>query len=761
MKSVENVGRTNEIDGYNYQGLTDLEFFDFAEHLIGGYNGFQNREFETYNFTLEQLFLDGDFGIEVAYDHQEYFRESFNPYRGQYTPIRIDFNETLPDGRPNPNLGRPYVLSRSQVNLADNTTEREVFRATAFYKLNFDKIFDEDSRLAGILGEHVFTGFYNSQEINARSISEAEGFFGPDDLYLDDIFGTVRFPRTTTIISYIGPAVDLYSNPAGLMMSDWSLDLDLIRANDQLLAPGTTVDNVAFLHEKRDPLAMEIHTINRENYVQDARLERTEIDSYSFVWQSFLLNRHIVPTLGWRKDEVATFIRNADPSEQGIDYVIDPEFFNLNDVEPSIDEDTIFSWGIVAYWPRSIVKLPEGTDISFHYNTSENFIPDPGRIDQWGENLPAPNGETEDYGVTVSMFDNKLVAKLNWFESSQNNSNNPRVGNIFRSSIYQMSEIVIHEALEDIYDYESDPNPDPEFFPNIDATYAALAEMQAFYGFSIDYDNAELVLDPNVRNSQILDVSRAYLRTDTSDVVNGIELPYVGELQDTQDITAEGFEFELTYNPKPNWRIMMNIAEIKSVTSNSAPRLGEWIDELGPIVSNPNGIGALSRGNPAGPLEEGEETMGEWWITNIVNSANAIQAYDGLPTPELRRWRVNFTTNYNFRDGRLKGWGIGGSLRWQDKVTIGNQLLVAEDGSLVPDVNNPYWGPDQTNVDLFFSYSRKIFNNKVNWRLQFNIRNVFFDKHDLIPIVAQPDGSIAEVRVSPPRVFSLTSTFRW
>jgi outer membrane receptor protein involved in Fe transport len=324
-----------------------------------------------------------------------------------------------------------------------------------------------------------------------------------------------------------------------------------------------------------------------------------------------------------------------------------------------------------------------------------------------------------------------------------------------------MSEIVIHETLEDIYAYENDPDLDPLLYPNIDATYAALAEMQAFYGFSIDYDNAELVYDPNNPNAQVMQTSRAYLRTDTSDVVNGFEMPFVSELQDTQDITAKGFEFELTYNPKPNWRIMMNVAEIESITTNSAPRLGEWLEILGPIVNNPNGIGALSRGNPAGELEEGEETMGQWWLTDIVNPSNAIMAYDGLPSPELRRWRVNFTTNYNFRSGRFKGWGVGGSVRWQDKVTIGNALITAEDGSLVPDVNQPYWGPDQTSVDLFFSYSRKIFNNKVNWRLQFNIRNVFFDKHDLIPIVAQPDGSIAEVRVAPPRVFTLTSTLRW
>jgi hypothetical protein len=295
-KSVENIGRTNAVDGYQYQGLTDLDFFDFSETLIGGYNGFQNRDFEAYNVTMEQLFLGGDLGFEVGYDYQEYFRESFNPYRGQYTPIRIDMNETLTDGRPNPNLGRPYVLSRSQVNLADNTTDREAFRATAFYKLDFEKVLGDDSLLGSLLGEHTFTGFFNSQEVNSRIISEAEGFFGDDDLYLDNIFGTVRFPRTTTLISYIGPATDLYSDPAGLSMDSFSLDRDMILANNQLLAPGTSVDNVAYLHEQRNPRAIEIHTIDRENYIQDGRLERTEIDSYSFVWQSFLLNRHIVPT---------------------------------------------------------------------------------------------------------------------------------------------------------------------------------------------------------------------------------------------------------------------------------------------------------------------------------------------------------------------------------------------------------------------------------------------------------------------------------
>ncbi|MGY8719793.1 MAG: hypothetical protein ACKVI3_18665, partial [Verrucomicrobiia bacterium] len=53
-------------------------------------------------------------------------------------------------------------------------------------------------------------------------------------------------------------------------------------------------------------------------------------------------------------------------------------------------------------------------------------------------------------------------------------------------------------------------------------------------------------------------------------------------------------------------------------------------------------------------------------------------AAEGQPSHEIREWRANFITNYKFNDdSKLKGWSVGGALRWQDQVAVG-----FEDGSV-------------------------------------------------------------------------------
>ena len=44
---------------------------------------------------------------------------------------------------------------------------------------------------------------------------------------------------------------------------------------------------------------------------------------------------------------------------------------------------------------------------------------------------------------------------------------------------------------------------------------------------------------------------------------------------------------------------------------------------------------------------------------------------EGASVPEIRKWRFNYVTNYTFREGFLKGVGVGGSWQWIDKVGIG------------------------------------------------------------------------------------------
>ncbi len=151
----------------------------------------------------------------------------------------------------------------------------------------------------------------------------------------------------------------------------------------------------------------------------------------------------------------------------------------------------------------------------------------------------------------------------------------------------------------------------------------------------------------------------------------------------------------------------------------------------------------------------------------------AVKGEEGKPTSEQREWRFNFVNNYTFREGKLRGFSVGGAARWQDKASGGFPISwVKNDGSgegvplgenshIEPDVLNPFYTDTDLAIDLIFGYRKKIF-GKVDWKMQVNLRNVHnWDNTDVDAIRFQPDGSVARARFAPPRQIFLTNTFRF
>ena len=65
-------------------------------------------------------------GVEFVYNSETFDRYANNAFfsQGNGNHIRIDPNVTLPDGRPNPNVGRPYVMGASAAQLNRFESER-------------------------------------------------------------------------------------------------------------------------------------------------------------------------------------------------------------------------------------------------------------------------------------------------------------------------------------------------------------------------------------------------------------------------------------------------------------------------------------------------------------------------------------------------------------------------------------------------------------------------------------------------------------
>jgi len=244
----------------------------------------------------------------------------------------------------------------------------------------------------------------------------------------------------------------------------------------------------------------------------------------------------------------------------------------------------------------------------------------------------------------------------------------------------------------------------------------------------------------------------------------------------TNDLVSEGVEIELTANPLSNWRLTLNAAKIKAVRSNILPDWAPFIAENRDLWfegynNNPGGPSQLTYWTIDGfadlrhwgggtTYSSEQDTFGGRMMQDVYGPyVNAISG-EGVAVSELRKWRLNVVTNYTFTSGILRNLNIGGAVRWQDKTAIGYYPKYNSDADIwVTDVERPIYGPSETNYDAWIGYERPI-GRKYVWSIQLNVRDLFADD-ELIPILANPDGTIAQVRIPARTTWMLTNSIRF
>ena len=276
----------------------------------------------------------------------------------------------------------------------------------------------------------------------------------------------------------------------------------------------------------------------------------------------------------------------------------------------------------------------------------------------------------------------------------------------------------------------------------------------------------------------------------------------VPSFKNTTDIVAKGLELELTANVTKNWRVSFNASRAEASYNNildpamtkyytamkavaqdgyTAKDIGggnnwvlgsdywhrtgfaqidEWGDE-GPVVADPAHVGGTAPlYSASGSIGQSgnRQMLGAKWTTTASGGFGIESAYigakdaEGRAVQELRKWRFNFVTGYDFTQTRLKGLGVGGAVRYQGKITLGYYpKYLPEFGSWVNDLDKPIFGPKEVNYDAWIYYRHKL-TKKVDLTVQLNLRNLFSGK-DLIPINSNPDGTYGQYR--------LGSTFGW
>ncbi|GAB5561382.1 MAG: hypothetical protein SynsKO_30290 [Synoicihabitans sp.] len=729
--------------GFSNGVLTDESrwVFDFRNNSLGGLDDQQKYDFSAGNITLEQR-IGQNAGLEISYDTQ--FYQSWSRDRVGNS-INVDTSSFLPyfvsDGNGgtvdpvNPNVRRPYVTLLENMRKAE--TEREAFRATGYYDLNFI----EKSDSLKWLGRHVFTGVYSQQssEVLRYSNNYGSSIIGEMENVLQTNrsrdFTSSSWDRRGQGKRYLGPAI------TGIPSDGFAASRVLTNVTPRV------TDWSAWMYDRNaTPIVAGHNGAYREvsgsfnlDPITSASIDRQEIDTFALTGQSFFFNENIVGTYGWRRDEAKSY-RDGSP-DQNADNIALVDSLQLPTTADNSVEANVFSWGLVGHVPDSWTdKL--GLNFSVHYAESENFVPSPGRISILNRPHPSPAGSTEEYGFSIGDKNDKFHVRFNWYETISTNQTDNSLGS---ANIPNWERLFYNNVRNSLQELElRDPNdPSQGYWPNninwADTyTLPPLGMREAFW--------TPVNPDPSPGGTpQVSDHPNSN--------VTGVS-----------DFTSTGMEIEGVWNPTRNWTLAFNAAQQEVVKTNVLQSYREYFDirepqwiAMGDLIARPN---TYKNANPQTIFQR----------TRTVQWARLIPqiSAEGAASHEIREWRTNFITNYKFdQDTKLKGWSVGGAYRWQseqsvgflDGTTTGSAYGVAGlDTIAITDVTMPVFGVPETNVDLWFAYTRKILNDKVNWKIQLNVRNVL-DNDDLIITQVDGDGLPTRVRILNPMNFRLTSTW--
>ncbi len=780
-------GNLRDINGTGWlsQGFTDLKTFDFSKANLGWDNDYYTRDFVNYNVALEQVLFRGRAGVELAYDYQDNFRRDYTAFNGGNAEVMFDINETLwlptdPNYRtsgvvapmPNPNYGRPFILTKAGRRTTD--TQREAARFTGFVKYDFMERMKR-SRLSRLLGRHTLTGLADRSTFDEKVINYVLNSFGDPEPALHigpaNARQTANGQRDVPIYAYIGPPQlqaftdpnftvrDFVLNPADYQLrpgADYSIRKLSWNLGPDANAGNLGLDSRANGNEGFVWGTFEPRDVPNKNY----RLQRTQVTSFALNTQSFFWDKLLVVNTGYRQDQVKTWL-NTEAPLVGLDEVADvsPDGLRLENGTFMNTKSSIFGYGGVLNWPRRWLPLPARANVAFHYNTSENFVPATDRVDQYRRPVPSPTGTSRDYGVSVYLWDNKVVARLNWFKATLGGASS-NVSGLFNQT---NANIFNHFGNLNRDIRRLDANDDGV----IDASAGDEIEIDPATGRTEDGLTREQAVAALYPNFGRLKAARSSIQPHLTDALKtaynyrmaqdgSSQTQAAGPVTDTNDIESTGFEAELTFNPNRNWRIAFNAAEQKTVLTNIAPDLTNVLENV--WLPHLTQFGDLDWNNPA-EVVNGNTVLQQ--INDRLLDYYAIKGQEGRPQNEQRKWRFNLVARYAFNEGRLKGFSVGGAARWEDSYAGGYPMLDDPRGLRLPDVRNPYLVDTETSFDLTLGYRRKILRNK-DWTAQLNIRNLQNWTSDRVTAVRfQPDGSIARVRFDPPLQVLLTNTFRF
>jgi iron complex outermembrane receptor protein len=688
------------------RSLADASVFPLDTNFTG--NALQNRlHADIRGFTIELNPLK-NFFIEIGNNQERYISKFVDlvPFSG--TELRVDANMYLPDRvTPNPNVGR-YYLSTTPGS-GQSFYRFDSRRISGSYDLNFT----EKNGWQKWLGRHRLAALWSKDEArDGRANSDFKIINTPASLAANFAAANVTNPNDTLMATQRSPRIRFYvdnpqdPNSKGIYWAQ--LPFDPFAPG---ILPGTD---------------WQVATLDNPLGASNTTNSRRHISSNVQTIQSYFLKDRLIVTFGQRHDVSKSY--SIDTTRQ---------IRTGTNGGPGINNNAGYAWWYDQFdgakqnpGAYALDQVRSGNTrlinvvihpfrwMSLFYDQSNTHDPPSSiKLNLDGTTPPVGDGEGRNYGIAFHLLKDNLMLRINrqrtTVDDGVNNTLRAAGGlggtNPFRGLVYNVENAVLLAGA-----------------PN-----------------SVKFNN----FSESVR--QIGRQSRPASHRETYDVFS--------------DLVSTGTEIELVANPTPNWRLSASFARTDAVESNLAASWFAFIDDRLPT---------WAAYKDAFVFPSTTQRISELVVGNAINSWNFIKAQEGKSVAQMSRDRLNVTARYGFSQGFARGAFVGGSWRYRSAAVIGYGSKTAKGSELaysegfvgpnevltVSDLNKPISGRALSEFDAFLGYSRRILQNKVGWRVQVNIRNVFNDV-DRRGQGTTSTGAIAVFTIPEKRTFILTNTF--
>ena len=423
-------------------------------------------------------------------------------------------------------------------------------------------------------------------------------------------------------------------------------------------------------------------------------------DGFGVSTQCFFWDDRLVTLLGWRSDSVDSW-QGVPLANNAVPFPNTPGVTR----DEYLPDGNTFDDRAETSTQSVVFKLTD--KLRVFANRSENFAATAPRQDNLYRNIDPAQGETTEYGFGLNLMEGKLDIRATAFESSQKNATS--------STAVAGIRVVAFE----------------------DALYNAL-------------ESAGRLSEWNTISPSGSATTERYERPNNAAT--------------TEDRVSEGYTIEVSYRPNRNWDLVAGFDQLENVTTRVGRELGEFLAVRAPFYGKYFAEGLRTDGTNTGSATLIETRFVDTIASNYVNEIIS----EGTANRGIAEYTAKLVARYKFLEGALNGLTIGANLRWESGKILGYGRIPAtfDFGGLdnfpgvVSDVANEHVGDNIIAGGMFVSYNRKIFNDKIRWRVQLNAQNIFNSEKGLRVIAANGDGSPI-YGIAQPNTFELSNSFEF